>query len=268
VAAVVVCSGLDIQQHDHRELIAQLRRLSSFGVSVGAVSTGTYVLAKAGLIDGYRATIHWENHAGLMAEFPDLNVSQELFEIDRTRFSAAGGTAAIDMMLSIIARQHGAELAAEITDQLIHHRIRDASERQRMDLRARLGVAHPRLLSVVARMEETIESPLSCAELAREASISTRQLERLFSKYLGSAPTRHYLAIRLERARHLLQQTSMPILAVAMSCGFVSASHFSKSYHEHFDRTPSAERRARPPASPERAGGPRKALAGATNPSR
>lgn len=241
--AAIVCAGIDVQTFSHRKLMASLRRLSSFGAEIGAVCTGTYVLAKAGLLDGYQSTIHWENHSGLVSEFPHLEVSQELFEIDRNRFTCAGGTAAVDMMLSLIVRDHGHEVASQVTDQLIHHRIREASERQRMDLRARLGVAHPKLLSVVALMEKTIENPLSCAQLADEAGFSTRQLERLFCRYLGRSPTRHYLSLRLERARYLLRQTSMPILSVAMACGFVSASHFSKSYNEHFGRTPSAERR-------------------------
>ena len=243
VDSAIVCAGIDVQKFDHRNLMAILRRLSSFGAAIGAVCTGTYVLAKAGLLDGYQATIHWENYSGLLAEFPHLNVSQELFEIDRKRFTCAGGTAAIDMMLSVIMRDHGHELASQVTDQLIHHRIREASERQRMDLRARLGIAHPKLLAVVAQMEQHVEEPLSCPKLARQTGLSTRQLERLFCKYLGHSPTKHYLSIRLEHARYLLQQTSMPILSVGMSCGFVSASHFSKSYKDHFGRTPSAERK-------------------------
>lgn len=243
LSAAILCAGNGVQNLDHREAMAALRRLSSFGTALGAVCTGTHVLAKAGLLDGYQATIHWENQAALMSEFPHLDVTSELFEIDRNRFTCAGGTAAADMMLSIIGRDHGQTLATAVTDQLIHHRIREASERQRMDLRTRLGVAHPRLLSVVARMEETIEAPLSCTDLADEAGVSPRQLERLFAKYLGHSPTRHYLTVRLDRARFLLQQTSQPILSVAMACGFVSASHFSKSYNEHFGHTPSTERR-------------------------
>jgi AraC family transcriptional regulator, glycine betaine-responsive activator len=243
LSAAILCAGNGVQTLDHRDVIAALRRLSTFGASLGAVCTGTYVLAKAGLLDGYQATIHWENQASLVAEFPHLDITSELFEIDRNRFTCAGGTAAADMMLSIIARDHGQALATAVTDQLIHHRIREASERQRMDLRTRLGVAHPRLLAVVARMEETIETPLSCTELSAEAGVSPRQLERLFAKYLGHSPTRHYLTVRLDRARFLLQQTSQPILSVAMACGFVSASHFSKSYNEHFGHTPSTERR-------------------------
>jgi transcriptional regulator GlxA family with amidase domain len=243
INAAIVCAGLDVQKFEHRNLMAILRRLSSFGAAIGAVCTGTYVLAKAGLLDGYQSTIHWENYSGLLSEFPQLNVTQELFEIDRKRFTCAGGTAAIDMMLSVIMRDHGHELASQVTDQLIHHRIREATERQRMDLRTRLGIAHPKVLAVVALMEEHIEEPLSCPDLAGRTGLSTRQLERLFSKYLGHSPTKHYLSVRLERARYLLQQTSMPIISAGMSCGFVSASHFSKSYKEHFGRTPSAERK-------------------------
>ena len=244
VSAAVVCSGVDVQTFDTRDLVAKLRGLSSRGVALGAVCTGPYVLARAGLLDGHRCTIHWENFDSFREEFPDLSVTQELFELDRTRFTCAGGTAAIDMMLSLIARQRGQEVASSVTDQLIHHRMRDAHERQRMELRARLGVAHPKLIQVVGEMERCIEQPLSCADLAEGVGLSTRQLERLFRKYLGQAPTRYYLGLRLERARHLLLQTSMPILSIGLACGFVSASHFSKCYSEHFSRTPSQERRS------------------------
>lgn len=238
-----VCAGVDVQTFDHRGLMAALRRLASFGCGIGAVCTGTYVLAKAGLLCGYRATIHWENLPSLQAEFPALDVGQELFKIDRNRFTCAGGTAAADMMLSLIMRDHGPAIASEVTEQLIHHRIREASERQRMDLRTRLGVAHPKLLRVVALMEGSIERPLSSRELAEAVELSPRQLERLFLKHLGHPPTRHYLKLRLGRSRQLLRQTGMPVLAVAVSCGFTSASHFSKSYTDLFGHPPSTERK-------------------------
>ena len=246
-SAAIVCAGVDVHTFEHRELMARLRALAARGVPLGALCTGAYVLARAGLLDGHRCTIHWENRDALLEEFPDLSVTEELFEIDRTRFTCAGGTAAIDMMLSVIARQKGRDVAAQVTDQLIHHRMRDAHERQRMELRARLGVAHPKLIGVVGEMERCIEQPLSCADLADGAGLSTRQLERLFQKYIGQAPTRYYLGLRLERARHLLLQTSMPVLSVGLACGFVSASHFSKCYSEHFARTPSRERHPRGP---------------------
>lgn len=241
-SAAIVCAGVDVQTFEHRDLIARLRVLGRRGVPLGALCTGAYVLARGGLLDGHRCTIHWENHDSFREAFPGLEVTLELFEIDRARFTCAGGTAAIDMMLSMIARQKGQDVAAAVTDQLIHHRMRDAHERQRMELRARLGIAHPKLISVVAAMERCIEQPLSCADLAEGVGLSTRQLERLFRRYIGQVPTRYYLGLRLDRARHLLLQTSMPILAVGLACGFVSASHFSKCYSEHFSRTPSHER--------------------------
>ncbi len=241
--SVIVCGGVAIHEQADPKLIAKLRRLSSHGASLGAVCTGSRILAQAGLLDGYTCTIHWENMDGFAEEFPDIEVSDDLFEIDRNRFTCAGGTSALDMMLHIIARQCGHDTASLVSDMMIHHRIRDGHERQRMALRTRLGVSHPKLLAVISHMEETLEEPVSCAELAKSVHLSTRQLERLFRKYLDHAPTRYYLELRLSRARFLLLQTSMPILDVALACGFVSASHFSKCYREYFERTPSEERR-------------------------
>ena len=241
--AVVVCSGVDVQSIDHRSLVAVLRRLTKFGASAGAVCTGAYVLAKAGLLDGYRSTIHWENRPGMQADFPDLEIGEDLFEIDRDRFTCAGGVAAADMMLSLIKRDHGEQVSKAVTDQLIHHRIREASERQRIDLRTRLGVAHPKLLRVVTLMEQTIDRPLTMSQFAASVALSNRQLERLFWKHLGYPPSRHYLKLRLEHACQLLRQTAMPVLSVAMASGFNSASYFSQSYTEYFGHSPSAERK-------------------------
>lgn len=240
---IIVCSGMDVQKYDHGALIAKLRKLAFYGVSIGAVCTGTYVLAKAGLLDGHRCAIHWENYDSFREEFPEIDATQELFEIDRNRFTCAGGTASIDMMLALITAKKGAVIAALVTDELIHHRMRDSHERQRMELRARLGVSHPKLLAVIGEMDKRLERPVSCAQLARTVRLSPRQLERLFQRYLDTTPTRYYLEMRLNRARQLLRQTSMPILSVGLACGFVSASHFSKCYSEHFDRTPSEERK-------------------------
>jgi AraC family transcriptional regulator, glycine betaine-responsive activator len=262
---IVVCGGIDIQKQPIGTLVAKLRRLAFYGVPIGAVCTGTYILAKAGLLDEHRCTIHWENQQGLREEFPHLDVTDELYEIDRNRFTCAGGTAAIDMMLAQIARRHGNTLAASVTDELIHHRQRDGNERQRMELRSRLGVANPKVIAVVALMEKSLEEPLSCADLAEEAGLSPRQLERLFQRYIGETPTRYYLGLRLERSRTLLMQTSMPILSVGLACGFVSASHFSKCYHEFFGRTPSEERFGPREATEQRR---RKAIAAPTNDNR
>ena len=239
---VFVCGGLDVQSHTDQNTLNVTRRLDRQGAVVGAICTGTYVLAAAGLLNETRCTIHWENIDGLAEEFPHLEITNELFEIYDNRVTCSGGTASLDMMLYLISQIHGQTLAAQVSDQFIHDRIRDPSDRQRMELRSRLGVSHPKLLTVVGLMEANLEEPMSQTELAKEAALSTRQLERLFRKYLSTTPTRYYLNLRLARARHLLRQTSLSILSVALACGFVSASHFSKCYRETYGRTPRAER--------------------------
>lgn len=261
---LIVASGIDVEQQDHAALLDALRRRAAGGAAIGALCTGAWILASGGLLDGHRATIHWENRAGLMSEFPHLTVSEELFEIDRRRLTCAGGTAALDMMLSLIARDLGLELAAAVTDQLIHHRIRDKTEEQRVALQTRHGVAQPRMAAIVQRMQASIDAPLSCSRLAREAGVSVRQLERMFGRAFGQSPARYYLGMRLDHARRLLRQTSLSVIDVSLATGFESASHFSKSYGRHFGVAPSADRigaarageaeRAPAPRRPERAG--------------
>ncbi len=242
LGTVALVSGIDVQKLEDRRLTAWLRRMDRQGADIGAICTAPYLLAKAGMLDGYNCTIHWENLAGFLEDFPDLEVTNELFEIDRNRFTCAGGTASLDLMLNVIAGQHGHELAAQVADQFMHERIRDQHDHQRMSLPARLGVRHPKLLSVIDKMEKALEEPLPRSRLAREAGLSTRQLERLFRKYLHRSPARYYLELRLNRARLLLLQTNMSVIDVALACGFVSASHFSKCYRDFFGRTPRKER--------------------------
>jgi transcriptional regulator GlxA family with amidase domain len=243
--AIVASGRPTYPDRESRSVSGWLRRQARQGVRLGALSTGTYTLARAGLLDGYRVTIHWQHLSAFAEDYPHLDVTEELFEIDRNRITCSGGEAALDMMLALIALDHGRELATQVSENFIHERIRDNNDPQRMALRTRLGISHPKLLSVIAIMEENLEEPLPRADLAERVGLSSRQLERLFRKYLGRTPTRYYLELRLSRARTLLHQTSMSILDVALACGFVSASHFSKCYREFFSRTPREERAAR-----------------------
>ena len=242
---VLVVSGLDVRRFEDERLFAVLRRLARRGAIIGALCTGSHLLARAGLLGDRRCSIHWENLDGFAEEFPEIDVSPDLFEFDRDRMTCSGGTAAVDMFLHMIGQRHGRQLAHDVSEQLIHDRIREPHDHQRMELRTRLGVSHEKLIAVIRDMEDNLEEPLSQTELSRRASLSTRQLERLFRKYLSVTPTRYYLNLRMQRARQLLLQTSMSILSVALACGFVSASHFSKCYRECYGRTPRAERSTR-----------------------
>lgn len=241
---LLVCAGGNPALFDHPPTLKWLRGLVHRGVRVGGVSGGPYILARAGLLDGYRCTIHWEHIPAFVEEFPDLRVARTLYEIDRDRLTCAGGIAALDMMHALIERDHGHGLAAAVSEWFLHTQIRLGSGPQRMTLRERFGIGNARLLRVLEHMEARIEEPAAREELAAVAGVSVRQLERLFAVHLRATLGEHYARIRLDRAQSLLRQTAMPILEVAVACGFVSASHFSRAYRRRFGRPPRAERRA------------------------
>lgn len=243
-ATVLACGGLDVQRAATRPTLTWLRRQARLGARLGALCTGSHLLARAGLLDGRRCTIHWENRPAFVEAFPEVAVTSRVYEIDGDRMTCAGGAAAADMMLETIARDHGAELARQVADQMILSSLRSGAEEQRLSVPSRLGTRHPRLSAIITRMEENLEDPVSPPDLAADAGMSTRQLERLFRRYLGKSPKRYYMALRLQHARGLLLQTDMSVISVALASGFTSPSHFSKCYRAQFGRTPYRERGA------------------------
>lgn len=239
---IIVVGGVNVRQAITRPVLTWLRREARRGLAVGAVCTGAQVIAEAGLLDGRRCTVHWENRDGFEEEFPEIELTSNIFVIDRDRYTAAGGAASTDLMLKLIAMRHGAALATMVADQMIHTSIRSDRDEQRLSIPARIGIRHPKLAAVIHRMEEAIEEPVSPMLLARDAGMSTRQLERLFRRYLNRSPKRYYMELRLSRARNLLMQTDMSVISVAMACGFASPSHFSKCYRALYRTTPYRER--------------------------
>jgi transcriptional regulator GlxA family with amidase domain len=240
--AVIVCGGVDIQHSVTREHLHWLQVQARHGRQMGAVCTGSWALAKAGLLDGYDCSVHWEFLAAMQEAFPRAAVTTRLFSIDRNRSTSSGGTAPMDMMLHLIGREHGRELAAGISEMFIYERIRNEQDHQRVPLKHMLGTNQPKLQEIVALMEANLEEPIDLDQLALYVDVSRRQLERLFQKYLHCSPSRYYLKLRLIRARQLLKQTSMSIIEVASVCGFVSTPHFSKCYREYFGIPPRDER--------------------------
>jgi transcriptional regulator GlxA family with amidase domain len=201
------------------------------------------MLAKAGLLGDFPVTMHWEAVPAFIEEFPDIAVSAELFEIHHDIFTCAGGTAALDMMLYMIAGKHGMKLALAVSEQFIHDRIRNADDQQRIALPTRLRSNNRKVLAIVEAMERSMEQPLAPRDLAAMAAVSVRQMERLFRQVMGCSPSEHYRRLRLERARSLLLQTDMAVIDIAMATGFSSASIFSRSYSAHFGVSPRADRR-------------------------
>ena len=242
---VFVCGGVNVSNAVTPKLLSALRRLAEQRVPLGGLCTGGYALAMAGLLDRYRATIHWENLSALREQFPRVQICEQLFTIDRDRFTCSGGVAPLELMLNLIESKLGTRIARLVSEQFIVDRIRTADDRQYVPLRAQVGASHPSLIAVAQLMEANIENPLSLEEISRQAGISRRQIERLFKHYVQSVPKRYYLEMRLRRARELLLQTAMPIMAVSTACGFQSPPHFSKCYRSHFGHPPIAERQLR-----------------------
>lgn len=239
---VFVCAGGNPALFKDPATFAWLRQLARRGVKIGGVSGGPYVLARANLLSGYRFTIHWEHAPAFVEEYPDLDLRRSLYEVDRDRLTSGGGTAPLDMMHAIIAREHGTDLAMAVSEWFLQTHVREGAGPQRMPLRERLGVAHPPLLRVIGLMEQTVENPVSRDELARVAKVSLRHLERLFRQHLGCSLGEHYLSLRLGRARDLVRQSSLSVLEIALACGFTSASHFSRTYRARFGQAPRTER--------------------------
>ncbi|WP_084387926.1 GlxA family transcriptional regulator [Kushneria phosphatilytica] len=239
---VVVCGGVGIQNSVTRAHINWLCSQASPTRRLGAICTGSWALAAAGLLDGYEASAHWECLAAMQEAFPRTMLSTRLYSIDRDRFTCTGGTAPMDMMLNLISRDHGRELSAGISEMFMCERMRSEQDQQRVPLRHVIGARQPRLLEIVALMEANLEEPIALDELASYVNVSRRQLERLFQRHLGCSPSRYYLRLRLARARSLLRQSAMSVIDVAAACGFVSTPHFSKCYRESFGTSPRDDR--------------------------
>lgn len=239
---LILVAGIDAHQAEHDTLMKWIRRLSRQGVNIGATSTGSLLLAKAGILKNRTCTIHWENHDSLLEQFPDLTVTGELYEIDGNIMTCSGGLAGLDMMLYLIALKHDDKLAKDVAEQCIHPAIRPAHEKQRMNLQVRHQTQHPRLLRALELMQANMEEVLTCKEIGELSGLSTRQMERLFQSQLGVSPASYYMTLRLEKAHHLLVQSTLSILQISTACGFSSTSYFAHCYRKHYQRAPREER--------------------------
>ena len=240
---VVVCAASHAEHRRYRAVEELLRRLARRNVALAAVSTGSFVLARAGLLADRRCTVHWDYADSFAEAFPDIQLCNDLFVVDGSVLTCAGATAALDMMLQLIGAHNGQELARQISGQFLHGGIRAAADDQRRMLLG-MGVTNSVVQKAVSLMEAAIEEPLALTELTRGTGVSQRQLERLCKRYLGATPAQYYVQLRLERARRILRQTDMSVAEVAIACGFVSLSHFAKVYRRHYGCSPREDRKA------------------------
>ena len=237
-----ICGGSGTE-HVHDNIAESWLRVQALqNSSIGALCTGAHALARAGLLDEHKCVIHWESLPGFQESFPEIQVSSDLYEIDGDRMSCGGGTAALDLILHLIQEEHGDALARAVSELALVDRIRHPHDQQRLSLQDRLGIQNPKIIKVIERMEANLAEPLPLEKLAYTVDLSRRQLERLFASHVGRTPARYYLELRLQNARNLLFQSELSILDIALASGFVSASHFSKTYKQMYGRAPRQER--------------------------
>ena len=240
--SIVVCGGLGASRHEAPGLSNWLRARYVRGARVGAISTGSWLLARAGLLDQRRCTVHWEDLPAFRESYPDLRVTSEIFEVEGRLFTCSGGSAATDMFLSFLALRHGLPLAVAVSEQLVHGPPRSERTSQRLALAERTGLTNRTLIAAIQLMEARTETPLKQAEIAAALGVSSRHLERLFRQHLGLTPQLYYRELRLRQARSLLRSTALPVSEVAAAYGFSTSSYFAKCYFDLFGRRPAGER--------------------------
>ncbi|KAA0972542.1 GlxA family transcriptional regulator [Aureimonas fodinaquatilis] len=238
---VFVCGGVSIRQATGLRLLEELRRLARRDIALGSLCTGSYALAQAGLLDGYRCAIHWESLPAISEEFPDISFVDDIFVVDRDRLTCTGGNAPTYLMARLIEARLGSEVTRGISEQFILERLRGGAESQRPFAKGQERL-HPALQEAARLMKRTLNAPLAITAIAQRVGLSSRQLERLFQQHARVSPAEYYMALRLAHARLLLRQSSMKVTAVGMACGFVSSAHFSSSYRRHYGYAPRAER--------------------------
>jgi AraC family carnitine catabolism transcriptional activator len=248
--AVFVCGSWDSEHYENAALFAWLRRMDRAGVTLGAMDIGAFILARAKLLAGYRATAHWSCLPAFAEAHPGTTVEEQLFVIDRKRVTSAGGAAGLDLMLHEIAERHGRQLALAVADQVLHHPLREAAAPQRRNLGGKEEVLHPVVRKAVSLMEGNLEEPLAIPDVAAAAGVSQRKLERLFKSYMGCSAVSFYQVLRLQYARALLTNTDLSVREVSVASGFASLSYFSKSFSAHFGKRPRDYREAWPDLDP------------------
>lgn len=240
---IFVCGGFDLNGMQGGVFAPHIRRLAKQGRALGGICTGAFLLADAGVLDGYQASIHWENMVAARETFPAVGFNTLLYTTDRGRYTCSGGTASLDMCLSIIREQHGRLLSEAIAEQFTLSALRNGDEYQHLPAITPQGSGHQYVTEALVLMDKNLEEPLPVADIAALLDISVRQLERCFKHYLNRSPQIYYIELRLQHARRLLRQTNKSVTDIALACGFANLSGFSKAYRNRFSQTPSESRR-------------------------
>lgn len=239
---VIVSTSWAPDSHATPKLQSALRSFARNGATLGALDTGAFILARAGLLDGHKAAVHYEHMDALQELFPKVDVTENLFEFDGNRISCCGGSASVEFGLHVLQGLRGAALANAAARYIFHPTLRDPDARQLPEGEP-LGATVPDIVKqAIQLMEDHLEDTLTIPQICDQIGISHRQLDRLFAAYIQKTPALYYRDIRLDRARGLVTQTQMPMSQVAVASGFASQVHFSRAYKQRFGLPPLKDR--------------------------
>lgn len=235
---LIVCAGFNPLDHVGVGLLDKVRRSWRSGCQIGAIDTGAFILAEAGILGQETITLHWEAADEFRRRYPNIPVSSELYERHARLFTCAGGTAAMDLMLDTIAASHGIALANAVSDQLIHDRIRPPTAPQRTSSAEQARGAGPVVQRLIAGMERGITFASSLEAIIANEAVSRRQVERLFVSRMGMTPGRYYRELRIRHAIELMRNARIPVHEAAVASGFSSQPVFSRACRQHFGKSP------------------------------
>ncbi len=237
-AYVFACSGVEPDRASSGKAADWIRYQWRTGRVVGGLCTGAYTLARAGILKGKKFTLHWENQLPFRETYPELDVQEQLFVVDDRIMTCGGGAAATDLFLKLIYERHGPMLSQAVLNMCLHFVHRSDADSQQSSKSASLGIRNQKLLQIINAFDAEIDQDINLDEVAGEAGISRRQMERLFAHHLGRTPRRYLMDLRLQRARALMAETDLPVTEVAVACGFATTEHFSKRFRERFGVSP------------------------------
>ncbi|GGF74688.1 GlxA family transcriptional regulator [Mameliella alba] len=240
---VLVIGGDSVETHCSPGVLNWLRQQARFGSGIGGLCTGSYVVARAGLLEGKSATIHWHYRDSFAETFANVSLCNRNFLLDSNRYSTAGGISSIDLILELISEQTDSQFAISVAEQMNYGVVRNLQKLTGVGTPDRLAIRKTKVALAVKIMEDNLEDPVCPAKLAQSAGISVRQLERLFRRTLNQSPKQYYMKMRLERARDLLLHSSLAVSEIGYACGFQSSSHFSKCFRRRFQQSPLELRR-------------------------
>ncbi|MCZ2723001.1 GlxA family transcriptional regulator [Marinomonas sp. 15G1-11] len=233
-----ICAYLGAENFSQVETCKQIKSLYRQQSRMACLSSGSFILAKCGLLKGKKCTVYNEQAISFKEMYPDIDIQNTIFSVDGKILSCAGGTSALDMMLYIITQDYGKAFAQDVSEIFLQDRVRSFDEIQKSQRYLLLKEKSPLLAAAVEIMDENLSLTISIEEISHQIGTTPRNLEKIFQRNLSTTPKKYYLDIRLKESLHLLENTNISITGISQLTGFSSQSYFSQCFKERYNSSP------------------------------